>query len=135
MGEANQTSNQTTKHNTQTKQKTTRSTGREESNRDSMLDRNTMQETRRVKREVTIRGIGEPNEVVADHQQTSEYPEFWTPCRNTAYIFPKEQNEVCFWEFVEQAKKLFQGIVFFMKSLWFQYEMYYDQIYASINFI
>ena len=31
-----------------------RSTGREESNRDSQLDRNTMQETRRVKREVTI---------------------------------------------------------------------------------
>ena len=31
-----------------------RSTGREESNRDSQLDRNTMRETRRVKREVTI---------------------------------------------------------------------------------
>ena len=31
-----------------------RSTGKEESNRDSQLDRNTMQETRRVKQKVTI---------------------------------------------------------------------------------
>ena len=35
-----------------------RSTGREESNRDSQLDRNTMRETRRVKREVTITAGG-----------------------------------------------------------------------------
>ena len=55
--------------------------------------------------------------------------------KNRKKQLAKSKKHHYVWEFVEQAKKLFQGIVFFMKSLWFQYEMYYDQIYASINFI